>query len=193
MTTTIGAIILAAGFSHRFGSSKLRATLANGNSVIQQTLSHIHYAGLPSVVITRPELIDTLGLSNTRIAAFDGASRGMSASLAFGISQALDWDGCLVCLADMPFIESSTYRLIADRLTPATIVLPCYHTQPGNPVGFGSEFYAQLQNLQGDVGGRAVTESNEHAIVELAIDDPAILNDIDTPEDLSRYQSPPAL
>lgn len=188
MTTTIGAIILAAGFSHRFGSSKLRATLANGNSVIQQTLAHIHYAGLPNVVITRPELTDTLRLNNTRIVAFDGAARGMSASLAFGISQALDWDGCLVCLADMPFIESSTYRLIADRLTPTTIVLPCYHTRPGNPVGFGREFYAQLQNLKGDVGGRAITESNQNAVVELAIDDAAILNDIDTPEDLSRYQ-----
>ena len=189
MTATIGAIILAAGFSNRFGSSKLSAELANGKTVLQQTLAHIHYAGLPSIVITRPELAAILQLHKTEIATFDGAARGMSASLAFGVSKALEWDGCLVCLADMPFIESSTYRQIADRLTPATIVLPCYNTRPGNPVGFGRNFYAQLQALQGDTGGRSITESNQNAVVELAIDDPAILKDIDTPQDLSRYQS----
>lgn len=189
MTTTIGAIVLAAGFSQRFGSAKLFAPLANGTTVIQQTLAHIHHAGLPSVVITRPELVNQLQINHTRVEAFDGAAKGMSASLAFGISQALDWDGCLVCLADMPFIESSTYRFIADRLTPSTIVLPCYRTVPGNPVGFGRDFYDQLLALQGDVGGRSVTESNQDAVIELEIDDPALLNDIDTPEDLSRLQT----
>ncbi|MSR11337.1 MAG: nucleotidyltransferase family protein [Gammaproteobacteria bacterium] len=188
MTKTVGAIILAAGFSSRFGSVKLNAKLANGMSVVQQTLANIHYAGLPSVVITRPELAAQLQLHNTSIETFTGAAEGMGASLAFGVSKALDWDACLVCLADMPFIESSTYRLIADRLSPATIVLPCYYTRPGNPVGFGRNFYAQLQALQGDTGGRAITESNQDAVVELAIDDPAILNDIDTPADLARYQ-----
>lgn len=190
MTTTVGAIILAAGFSQRFGSAKLFASLANGNTVIQQTLTQIHHAGLPSVVITRPELVNQLQLNRTRIETFDGAARGMGASLAFGIGRALDWDGCLVCLADMPFIESSTYRLIANRLTPATIVLPCFRTVPGNPVGFGRDYYAQLLALQGDVGGRSVTESNQDAVVELEVDDPAVLNDIDTQEDLSRLQTP---
>lgn len=188
MTTTVGALILAAGFSHRFGSLKLCANLPNGNTVIQQTLSQIHYAGLPSVVITRPELADSFQLGKTRIATFAGAAQGMGASLAFGISHALDWDGCLVCLADMPFIESSTYRTIADRLTATAIVLPFYQNKLGNPVGFGRKFYAQLQDLRGDVGGRAVTEANADSVIEIAIDDPAILNDIDTPEDLSRFQ-----
>lgn len=189
MTTTIGALILAAGFSNRFGGSKLCATLANGRTVAQQTLEHIHYAGLASVVVTRPELASSLQLSNTRIETFAGAAQGMAASLAFGISKVREWDGCLVCLADMPFIESSTYRLIADRLTRCAIVLPCYHTRPGNPVGFGADFFDQLLDLSGDVGGRAVTETNQDAVVELAVDDPAVLNDIDTPDDLSRLQA----
>lgn len=140
------------------------------------------------MVVTRPELVDSLRPGKTRVVSFAGAAMGMSASLAFGISHILDWDGCLVCLADMPFIESSTYRTIADRLTPTSIVLPVYQNKPGNPVGFGRQFYAQLQNLRGDVGGRAVTEANPDSLVEIAIDDPAILNDIDTPDDLSRFQ-----
>ena len=189
MTTQIGAIVLAAGFSSRFGSSKLCAELANGNSVIQQTLSQIHYAGLPSIVITRPELAPLLRLTDTAIETFAGAASGMGASLAFAITKAAAWDGCLVCLADMPFIESSTYRLIADRLTPEAIVLPSYHGKPGNPVGFGRDFYAQLLALNGDSGGRSVTDKNVDAVVELGVDDPAVLNDIDTPEDLARYQA----
>lgn len=189
MTKSIGAIILAAGFSQRFGSTKLNAKLANGKTVTQQTLSQIHVAGLPSVVITRPELADTLQLDNTRIELFTAASQGMGASLAFGISQVPDWDGCLVCLADMPFIESATYRLIADRLTATTIVLPCYQQRPGNPVGFGKMLFPQLLALQGDSGGRSVTAANPEAVMYLAVDDPAVLNDIDTPEDLARHQA----
>lgn len=188
MNKKIGALVLAAGFSSRFGSHKLRATLANGQSVIQQTLSHIHYAGLPSIVVTRPELVDQLHLDNTSIVAFRDAANGMGASLAFGVSKVSDWDGCLICLADMPFIESSTYRQIADRLQPASIVLPCYRSKPGNPVGFGADFFPELSSLQGDAGGRMVTESHPDAVVDLEVDDAAILNDIDTPEDLSRHQ-----
>lgn len=188
MMKNIGALVLAAGFSSRFGSHKLRATLTNGQTVIQQTLSHIHYAGLPSIVVTREELLDQLNLTNTKVVAFPDAANGMGASLAFGISKIPDWDGCLVCLADMPFIESSTYRQIADRIQRSSIVLPCYQKKLGNPVGFGADFFPELASLQGDAGGRAVTETHPNAVVDLEVDDMAILNDIDTPDDLTRLQ-----
>lgn len=140
------------------------------------------------MVITRPELVDAISPGKTRVIPFAGSAQGMSASLAFGISHAMDWDGCLVCLADMPFIVSSTYHTLANRLSPDSIVLPVYQGRPGNPAGFGRKFYAQLQNLTGDVGGRAVTAANTDSVVEIAINDPAIHKDIDTPEDLSRLQ-----
>ena len=41
MTKPIGAIVLAAGYSKRFGDSKLLAQLHNGKTVVQQTLERI--------------------------------------------------------------------------------------------------------------------------------------------------------
>lgn len=194
MTTTIGAIVLAAGFSTRFGGPKLLARLDDGHTVAARTLQHIGAAGLPSIVITRPEIAPQLQLgdaASTRLVSFEGASNGMGASLAFGVSQARQWDGCLVCLADMPFIRSDTYRAIADQVTPASIVIPHYGAAAGHPVAFGRDFFPALLALDGDAGGRSLIQQYPHAVVELRIDDPAILQDIDTPEDLSRLQPAP--
>ena len=99
MTDTIGAIILAAGFSNRFGSSKLLAELDNGNTVFQQTLQNIGTA-IPSVlIVSRPEMAPALLKYSPDILVFEGAEQGMGASLSFAAKQIGDWAGCLVCLA----------------------------------------------------------------------------------------------
>ena len=115
MTKPIGAIVLAAGFSSRFGSSKLLAHLSNGKSIFQQTVERIAGVFPDRLVVTRPEMAAQLQslVQGTSILSFEHAEQGMGATLAFAAQQIGDWDGCLVCLGDMPFIETSTYRRIA--------------------------------------------------------------------------------
>lgn len=189
MTDTIGAIILAAGFSTRFGSSKLLAELDNGKSVFQQTLQNIS-AAIPCVlIVSRPELAPALSKYTSDIAIFDQAEQGMAASLSFAAEQIEGWAGCLVCLGDMPFIKVSTYSNIAAQLTSDRIIVPTYRSQAGNPVAFGKNYFNQIKQLQGDSGGKPIIASNPEAVFEIALDDAGILQDIDTENDLSRYQS----
>ena len=189
MTKEVGALILAAGFSNRFGGIKLDAKLNNGSTVFSQTLSRIS-AAIPNYkVVTRPDLIDVLSPTEPNLNAFEFAEQGIGASLAFGIGLVNNWHACLVCLADMPFIEIETYRSLASQLNQDNIVIPFHQKQAGNPVGFGRHFYSDLRNLSGDAGGRPVVKENQNAVVAFDAEDAAVLYDIDTPADLDKYQS----
>ncbi len=190
MTKPIGAIVLAAGFSRRFGSSKLLAGLSSGKSVFQQTVGRITEAFPDRLVVTRPEMAAALqGLAQeTSILSFEHAEQGMGATLAFAAQYIGGWDGCVVCLGDMPFIETSTYRDISEQVTADTIVTPTFESKHGNPVAFGRNFFTDLAALTGDSGGRELTSMYPRAVRELQVSDPGILQDIDTLEELALYQ-----
>lgn len=192
MTKPIGAIVLAAGFSSRFGSSKLLAHLSNGTSIFQQTMQRVTEVFPERLIITRPEMASQLQelAPDTSVLGFEQAEQGMGATLAFAAQQIGDWDGCVVCLGDMPFIETSTYRRIAEQVTTDSIVTPIFDSSMGNPVAFGRNFFADLTALTGDSGGRKLTNKYPQAVRELQVSDPGILQDIDTPEALSLYQNP---
>ena len=111
----------------------------------------------------------------------------MGATLSYGIKLSQESNACLVCLADMPFIPASTYREIASKLTKHNIVVPVYNGKQGNPVGFGERFFGELASLNGDKGGRTLIEEYSDATHYIEVDDPTILYDIDTPEDLEKY------
>ena len=190
MTKPVGAIVLAAGFSSRFGSSKLLAELSSGKTVFQQTVERIAEAFPELLVVTRPEMVTALQklAQGTSILGFEHADQGMGATLAFAAQQIGDWDGCVVCLGDMPFIEASTYSLIAELVTVDSIVTPTFDSKMGNPVAFGKNLYTDLEALTGDSGGRRLTSMYPQSVRELRVSDPGILQDIDTLEELTLYQ-----
>ncbi len=190
MTKPIGAIVLAAGFSTRFGSSKLLAPLQAGKTVFQQTLERIAEVFPERFVVTRPQLSDELQslAPGTAIRSFKRAEQGMGASLAFAAKHIGDWRGCVVCLGDMPFIKSSTYLFIAEHLSEEAIVIPTFEGRAGNPVAFSKGYFSELSMLDGDSGGKSLIQLHSQDVRRLPVDDPGILQDVDTQAELTRYQ-----
>ena len=185
----VKALVLAAGSSKRFGGRKLIAKLPGGETVLRRTLNRIKLA-LPNVtVISSIELYSSISLSDSlsEIEIFADSHKGMGASLSHGIKLSQKSNACLVCLADMPFIQTSTYREIASKLTKNNIVVPVYKGKQGNPVGFGERFFRELASLSGDKGGRTLIDKYSDSTSYINVDDPTILYDIDTPEDLEKY------
>lgn len=166
------------------------STLNNGNKVFQQTLDRVAEAASSVLVVTRPELAAALAINPTqaRTVIFEQAEQGMGASLAFASRHIEGWDGCLVCLADMPFITTDTYRMLSEQLSNNSIVIPRYNSKPGNPVAFGSNYFPELASLDGDSGGKSIIKSHPDSATVLDVNDPGILQDIDNNEDLIRYQ-----
>lgn len=178
-----GALVLAAGASRRFGSDK-RVFDIDGQPLLRRTVQAVLDAGLACRVCLKPEdgaippLLDRPGIEFIECAS---AQRGMGATLAEAVAACDDWDGLLVVLGDMAWVQADTLLELWRALTPDTIVQPVFGDAAGNPVGFGRRFFAALSRLEGDLGGREVVQRHRERRQLIPVDDPGILRDLDEP------------
>jgi molybdenum cofactor cytidylyltransferase len=192
---TIRGILLAAGYSKRFGSNKLLQTLPAGSPLAGTPIALAAARNLldavpESIAVVRPraqKLAKMLRDAGCTTVVCKNAGEGMGTSLAAGVRASLDVDGWIVTLADMPFIRPETIRTVLRALGEgAAIAAPSFRGERGHPVGFAKRFYAELSSLHGDEGAREVLTRHPDGIVLCEVDDPGVLRDIDEPSDLTR-------
>lgn len=183
-------VLLAAGFGSRFDPdglhNKLLARMPDGTPVAHESAHRLLRVVSQVVAVVRPGSDALARLLNDAgcdvVFALD-AERGMGASLAAGVEASESAEGWIVALADMPRIAVSTIEEVARVLDGgASLVAPYYHGQRGHPVGFGIGHRDALVALDGDTGAKSLLMS--HPVTRLDVEDPGILRDIDTPEDL---------
>lgn len=192
----IVAVLLAAGSGSRFGGDKLLHPLADGVAIAAHAARNL-LAVLPDVVAVVRwgdfPLNDLLEQEGCQCTMFQGAARGMGASLAHGVAQAREADGWVIALADMPNVRPETIRSIVAALEGgAPIAAPTHNGKRGHPVGFGASLRHELLALDGDEGARAVVERHRGEVKLVACDDPGTLIDIDQRDDLARAGGPDA-
>ena len=190
----IAAIVLAAGASRRFGSDKLLyPTTLHGLTLplaAHSLLPWLETFGNATVVV-RPEsaafctAIETALGKTIRWAVCKDAARGMSASIACGISANRNAAGWLIGLADMPLVPAVAISGVKNALLEgANLAAPFLNGRRGHPVGFASFYRDELLALQGDNGARFLLEREKSNLVQISIDHHGIFADIDTKEDL---------
>lgn len=191
---TAGALIVAAGFSRRFGSDKRLYKLAGGDALLIATV-RTYRAAFDNVAVvirnTDSELNREIGTSFGRAAPIviptENAALGMAASIADGVRTLSSWDYVFVGLGDMPFVSSATLARLRAAMTRARragesrIIVPRYRDVPGHPVGFSREFFAELIALEGDSGARSVVAAHLAQIEYVDVDDAGCIADIDEP------------
>ncbi|HVN15143.1 MAG TPA: NTP transferase domain-containing protein, partial [Anaerolineales bacterium] len=91
-------------------------------------------------------------------------------------------------LADQPQVTTAVIRALVENhaaeLQP--ILAPMVIDQRANPILFDRETFADLLQLQGDVGGRGIF--SKHRVDYLPWHDDALLLDVDKPEDYPRLK-----
>ena len=89
-------------------------------------------------------------------------------------------------LADQPGVTAQVIKAIisAHQRTLAPIVWPEFAGQRGNPVLFDRGLFAEMNRVTGDVGARPVLMTHYAQAERVAVAEPGILYDIDTPDDL---------
>ena len=189
MTAFVGALVLAAGHSRRFGSQKLTATINNKKptTVYEQTIKQLTnaYPEISKIIaVIQNRTSPQLPLTKATTIEYPFDQIGIGESISFGSQYISSWDGCLICLADMPFIRTETYKAIASRVTATNIVIPKFNGIVGNPIAFGKAHFQILENLKGDEGARKVLKNHQNLIIEIETNDPGVLHDIDTPQDI---------
>lgn len=186
-------ILMAAGRGRRFdpagGRNKLLQTLPSGDPVVVASARKL-LAALPRVIAVVPPddggvagLLAGLGCDVT---VCPDADSGMAASLVHALRHSLPDmpDAWLVALGDMPHVAPCTLAALRDALAAgASIAVPVHDGRRGNPVGFGRVHLDALLALEGDQGARRLLQTCP--VTGIAVQDPGIFLDIDTPADLS--------
>ncbi len=189
-------VVLAAGNGRRFDGPghKLKQSLGDSN-VLASTLANVVAAGLPLVVVTTAALVAT---AQEVVAARDivllppvgSASReplGMGYSIGAGVSARPQAQGWVILPGDMPLVRPDTLRSVAHQLSQHPVVYAQHRGQRGHPVAFSSELYTELVTLTGDEGARRLLA--RYPAVAVDEDDPGVLVDVDTQEDLEVARS----
>jgi len=186
-----GALILAAGSSHRFGSDKRRFRLEGGTPMLIATLDRYAIVFKTITLVLREEDDELaeqalLAVPQLAIVRARHARLGMGHSLAAGIrSIPADWDYCCIGLADMPYIAPESLAVLRNTWLggpPEGIIQPVWDHRPGHPVIFGACYFEEIGQLKGDQGARSVIGRHRQNLHTVAIDDPGVLADVDRPE-----------
>lgn len=165
-------LVLASGRGERFAASggrvhKLQAMLGD-QTVLQHTLDAVRASGLPWHLE-------------------DVGHPGMGDSIAAAVRATADAAGWLVLPGDLPLIQSATLRQVAQALQQHPVVVPVFQHRGGSrghPVGFARPCREALLALKGNQGAAPVLRAFD--AIELIVEDPGTVTDIDTLDDLAR-------
>jgi molybdenum cofactor cytidylyltransferase len=195
---SIHGILLAAGESHRMGYPKPLLKLDDGETFVA------HLARLMLPVVARLTIVIGAHADRVRPAIPDDPriavvhnpdwERGQLSSIKTGI-RALppEASAAMVHLSDHPKVKGSTFEAVADayRSSGKPIAIARQNGHRGHPVIFGRALFAELLDAPEDQGARVVVNADPSRIVYIDVEDPGILLDLDTPEDVIRAALPP--
>jgi molybdenum cofactor cytidylyltransferase len=188
----IWAVILAAGMSRRMGKTKL--LLPFGKKTIIETV-------VQSVVSSRVDgTLVVLGSEQEKIeekvrnfpvrSVFNPDFRsGMLSSVLCGIKALpVETRAVVIVLGDQPSVSKQTIDRIVDEYqkTGKGIVLPVYNKERGHPVLIDMKYREEVEALSPDIGLRGTVYSHPEDILEVDVDMPSILQDIDDETDYKK-------
>jgi molybdenum cofactor cytidylyltransferase len=193
----VAAVVLAAGLSRRMGEQNKLLALVDGTPIVARVVDALLASKADPVLVVvghqASEVKAALAGRPVRFVDNPDYEEGLGASLRAGVSALEeDVDAMLLALGDMPWIRAEHADALIDAFDPSgdkSICVPVHEGKRGHPVLWSSRHFSELARLGGDVGARAIIERNAAAIQVVAVSDPAVHLDVDTPEMLARASS----
>jgi molybdenum cofactor cytidylyltransferase len=211
---TVGAVLLAAGAGSRMGGKPKSLLELGGVPLVMRQLIALSGAGVDEVAVVlghhAPAIEAAIGQFPITLVRNPAPDDGQASSVRLGL-QALSprLDAVIVALADQPLIDAqditeliSAFRKRGDKV----MVVPRVKaadgsTAPGNPVIFDAALREQWLSGSANLTCRNWREANPDRVSWLETENQHYRMDIDTPEDLQRFEDvtghrlvwPPAL
>jgi len=177
----VAALLLAGGLSRRFGpGDKLLSDFA-GAPLARHARDALADFGTRIAVVRAgaPSLASLLSDGGFALVENAAPESGMASSLRLGVAAArgLDIDAVLICLADMPRIDSALLARLCAAYEPEPALLVCHDGRRRSPPALiGRRHFGAIAVLDGDTGAR-----NLLAAAPLFAVTPDRLLDIDEP------------
>ena len=186
----ISAIVLAAGESKRMGRNKLLLDIGR-QTLIERVTEAVSNSQVDRVIVVtgfdRDSVRKKLVEKNVRVVYNRRYQEGMATSIREGLKH-IDPEAhsVLIALGDQPLIGSRMIDQLIDAHRKASkgIACPTFRGRRGHPVIFDLEKYGKgLSELRGDIGGRKLLEAHTDDLLEVAVDCPGAIRDIDVWKD----------
>jgi nicotine blue oxidoreductase len=193
----IGAVVLAAGGSTRFGQTehKLLAPL-RGRPLVAWAVEAAVAAALDAVVVVTgavdlDAIVETASDGRATVVRNDAWKDGQATSLHTGLEwcTARGLAAAVVGLGDQPLVGSAAWRAVA-AATHSPIATATFGGQRRPPVRLDRSVW-RLLPTEGDEGARALMRQRPELVTEVPCDGDPV--DVDTPADLAAAsgQEPP--
>ena len=183
----LAGIVPAAGLSRRMGREKILLPFG-GATVLETILTSLEAAGARErVAVLRPDLPEAAELarrSGARVVFNQRPEEEMLLSIRLGLeSLSGQADAVFVWPADHPAVSRATLELLAGRADPARALVPTHEGRRGHPALLGRDLLPEVASIAPQEGLRSLWRSKPECLVEVPVDDPGVLQNIDTPED----------
>lgn len=187
-------LVLAAGTSSRLGCPKQLLEL-DGKPLVVHVVSRVLEAQLDGVVVVTGSHASEVELELLEFPVFQvfnpQFAEGQGTSLAAGVRALPSYvEAVVIVLADMPGIRSADINGVVERwrVDRAAAVITRYGVVKRHPVLFDREVFAELAELSGDEGGRAVLQAIGDRVAEVRSELKEPPADVDTEDEWVRLQ-----
>ncbi len=187
----VGCIIQASGFSRRFQGTDKLLTPFKGKPLIEHILTNLPKSSFDEIlVVCRSEQIKTIAKAHGFKVLLHNKPLH-SDTVKLGTSQMFNMSAVMFCVGDQPLCKSESYARLTNSSAqnPENIIRLYNGTTPHSPVIFPKSLFAQLMQLQGDVGGTPVVKNNENLILKVQCEHKSEVMDIDTLQQLTALES----
>jgi molybdenum cofactor cytidylyltransferase len=203
---SFAGVILAAGESSRMGTDKALLPwppLATGQSLASDTflsaaIRSLALCDFVVVVVGKNEtlLAPVVYASGASLVVNPAPDRGQFSSLQVGLREVLNRgrDAAIVTLIDRPPVNADTVQALRDAFEVSGDdiwgVIPEFSGKRGHPIAVGREMIEAFLRANPDSSAREVLAQHEGRLRYIAVDDPSIALNINTPEEYRQLQTP---
>ena len=193
MVDKVDAILLASGFSDRFGPENKLLRPFRGIALAERALllacglsglNEIHF------VYADPSLAALAGKYPVSLVENSNPGRGICESVRLGVASS-SADYYLFVHCDQPMLDAATVETVLALRRPGRIVTPYWQRNPGNPSLFSADLRRELLELADGESPRIIRRRHPELIIEAELEDFLPLRDVDTREDLEFFENLP--
>jgi CTP:molybdopterin cytidylyltransferase MocA len=188
----VAGVILAAGEGKRFGQPKATAQI-DGVTFLEKIAKILKDVGCRPIIAVGGSDTGMIIQEATRLEIGyiinKDWEKGQFSSLKTGLaSLKQEVCGALITLVDHPFVVPETYKLLKDAFTksPKRIIIPVYDHRRGHPIVLPRDIMREIAESPDTGNLKDIINNHERMVVQHRCEDPAVLQDIDTRDDLER-------
>jgi len=191
----ISGILLAAGESSRMQGAFKPLLKWGKRTVIGECVHQMRNSQLAEIFVVlghrEMEIRQSLAGAGVQYAINEDYQRGMLSSIKTGLALlSPNEDAALIALVDQPMVTKEIINSLIDAFGAGEkgIALPTYRGKHGHPVVIAAKYFDDIMQLDENFpeGMRGFIVEHRNDTLEVPVDTPAVIEDIDLPEDYER-------